>query len=154
MGKKMIDEAGGCIEQDPKRRDCSIGEILKERGVSRRDFLKFCSAMTAAMALPASFAPRVAQALDEVKRPTLVWLEMQSCTGDTEALLRSANPTVAEIILDILSVDYHETIMAAAGRVETKISVAALLSPGFRLAARLSNATTDPSAESAGSSDG
>ena len=95
--------------------DCSIGQILRERGVSRRDFLKFCSVMTAAMALPASFAPRVAQALDEVKRPTLVWLEMQSCTGDSEALLRSANPTVAEIILDILSVDYHETIMAAAG---------------------------------------
>ena len=95
--------------------DCSIGQILRERGVSRRDFLKFCSVMTAAMALPASFAPRGAQALDEVKRPTLVWLEMQSCTGDSEALLRSANPTVAEIILDILSVDYHETIMAAAG---------------------------------------
>lgn len=93
----------------------SIGQMLKERGVSRRDFLKFCSVMTAAMALPASFAPRVARALDEVKRPTLVWLEMQSCTGDTEALLRSANPTVAEIVLDILSVDYHETIMAAAG---------------------------------------
>ena len=103
------------VEQGLDRSDCSIGEILRQRGVSRRDFLKFCSAVTAAMALPASFAPRVAQALDEVKRPTLVWLEFQSCTGDSEALLRSANPTVAEIILDILSVDYHETIMAAAG---------------------------------------
>jgi hydrogenase small subunit len=93
----------------------SIVKILEERGVSRRDFLKFCSAMTAALALPSAFAPRIAQALDEVKRPTLVWLEYQSCTGDTEALLRAANPTVAEIILDILSVDYAETIMAAAG---------------------------------------
>ncbi len=93
----------------------SISQLLEERGVSRRDFLKFCSAMTAALALPATFAPRVARALDEVKRPTLVWLEYQSCTGDTEALLRTANPTVAEIVLDILSVDYAETIMAAAG---------------------------------------
>lgn len=115
MGKKSKTDEHSFVEQDLFRRDCSIGTILKERGVSRRDFLKFCSAMTAAMALPASFAPRVAQALDEVKRPTLVWLEMQSCTGDTEALLRSANPSVAEIVLDILSVDYHETIMAAAG---------------------------------------
>lgn len=115
MGKKTDIDDCGAVEQDLLKHDCSIGQILKERGVSRRDFLKFCSAMTAAMALPASFAPSVAQALDEVKRPTLVWLEMQSCTGDTEALLRSANPTVAEIILDILSVDYHETIMAAAG---------------------------------------
>ncbi|MBC7962231.1 MAG: hydrogenase small subunit [Steroidobacteraceae bacterium] len=115
MGKKPVSDEISGVEQDSLKHDCSIGTILKERGVSRRDFLKFCSAMTAAMALPASFAPRVAQALDEVKRPTLVWLEMQSCTGDTEALLRSANPTVAEIVLDILSVDYHETIMAAAG---------------------------------------
>jgi hydrogenase small subunit len=103
------------VQQGLGSGDCSIGEMLRRRGVSRRDFLKFCSTVTAAMALPASFAPRVAQALDEVKRPTLVWLEMQSCSGDTEALLRSANPTVAEIILEILSVDYHETIMAAAG---------------------------------------
>lgn len=115
MGKKTVAEGCKGLEQDLLKHDSSIGAILKERGVSRRDFLKFCSAMTAAMALPASFAPRVAQALDQVKRPTLVWLEMQSCTGDTEALLRSANPTVAEIVLDILSVDYHETIMAAAG---------------------------------------
>lgn len=92
-----------------------ISRLLEERGVSRRDFLKFCSAVTAALALPAAYAPRVAQALDSVKRPTLVWLEYQSCTGDTEALLRAANPTVAEIVLDILSVDYAETIMAAAG---------------------------------------
>ncbi|MDA8429229.1 MAG: hydrogenase small subunit [Geobacteraceae bacterium] len=115
MSRQKIEEESGLIEHGLETRDCSIGEILRQRGVSRRDFLKFCSAVTAAMALPASFAPQVAQALDEVKRPTLVWLEMQSCSGDTEALLRSANPTVAEIILDILSVDYHETIMAAAG---------------------------------------
>ena len=102
-------------EQGLGKMEYSVGEILKQRGVSRRDFLKFCTAMTAALSLPASFAPSVAQALDEVKRPTLVWLEFQDCAGDTEALLRAANPTVGEILLDILSVDYHETIMAAAG---------------------------------------
>lgn len=95
--------------------DVSLARALAERGVSRRDFMKFCTAMSAALALPATFAPRIAQALDEAKRPTLVWLEFQDCAADTEALLRAANPTVAEIVLDILSVDYHETIMAAAG---------------------------------------
>jgi hydrogenase small subunit len=88
---------------------------LAQRGVSRRDFMKFCSAVSAALALPATFAPKIAQALDKTTRPTLVWLEFQSCTGDTEALLRAASPTVADIVLDILSVDYAETIMAAAG---------------------------------------
>jgi hydrogenase small subunit len=110
MGKKTADEM---VVQAAGHLD--VPRMLAERGVSRRDFMKFCSAMSAALALPASFAPRIAQALDEVKRPTLVWLEYQSCTGDTEALLRASNPTVAEIVLDILSVDYAETIMAAAG---------------------------------------
>lgn len=93
----------------------SVSSLLEKRGVSRRDFMKFCSAMAGALALPPAFAPRIAQALDEVKRPTLVWLEFQSCTGDTEALLRAGSPTVAELVLDILSIDYAETIMAAAG---------------------------------------
>lgn len=89
--------------------------VWEERGISRRDFMKFCTAMSAALALPPAFAPKIAHALDQVKRPTLVWLEFQDCAGNTEALLRASHPTVAELVLDVLSVDYHETIMAAAG---------------------------------------
>ena len=110
MGKKNDTETVHLTGQE-----LNLPRMLEDRGVSRRDFMKFCTAMSAALALPGSFAPKIAQALDEVKRPTLVWLEFQSCTGDTEALLRASNPTVAEIVLDILSVDYAETIMAAAG---------------------------------------
>jgi hydrogenase small subunit len=90
--------------------------IWEQKGISRRDFLKFCTAMSAALALPAAFAPKIARALDNVKRPALVWLEFQDCAGDTEALLRASNPSVAEIVLDVLSLDYHETLMAASGR--------------------------------------
>jgi hydrogenase small subunit len=102
-------------KEDQQTGGFSVARMLEERGVSRRDFLKFCSTVTAAMALPATMAPKVVHALDKVQRPPLVWLEFQDCAGDTEALLRSANPTVGELVLDILSVDYHETIMAAAG---------------------------------------
>jgi len=93
-------------------------EILQKwetRGVSRRDFIKFCTGMTATLALPLSFVPRVAEALEDLRVP-VIWLEFQGCTGDTEALLRANQPTVAEILLDLLSVEYHETIMAAAGQ--------------------------------------
>jgi hydrogenase small subunit len=105
----------GTDEASLKEEYASLGEILEQKGISRRDFMKFCTAMSGVLALPATFAPRIAQALDEVKRPTLVWLEFQDCAGNTEALLRAANPTVAELVLDVLSIDYHETIMAAAG---------------------------------------
>lgn len=59
---------------------------------------------------------QIAEALEKKQKPYLVWLEYQDCAGDTEALLRANKPTIVEIVLDILSVDYHETIMAAAGK--------------------------------------
>ncbi len=96
--------------------DDSFLNNLSRRGVSRRDFMKFCTAMAATLALPSNFVSQIAEALEKKQKPYLVWLEYQDCAGDTEALLRANKPTVAEIVLDILSVDYHETIMAAAGK--------------------------------------
>ncbi len=91
-------------------------ERLQKRGVSRRDFMKFCTAMAAVLALPETFAGKIAEAIEKAKKPSLVWLEFQDCAGNTEALLRATKPTIGEIVLDILSVDYHETIMAPAGK--------------------------------------
>jgi len=92
-------------------------EILQKwesRGVSRRDFIKFCTATTAALALPMSFIPKVAEAL-EGQRPPVIWVEYQSCSGDSEAFLRANAPTAAEIILETISLEYSEVVMAAAG---------------------------------------
>ena len=88
---------------------------LKRRGVSRREFLSFCAVVTSALALPKAAGAQIAKALETQKKPILVWLEFQDCAGNTESFLRAGRPTVADIILDSISVDYHETIMAAAG---------------------------------------
>jgi hydrogenase small subunit len=88
---------------------------LQQRGVSRRQFMSFCGAMAAAFSMPRSVGARIAQAIEDNVKPTLVWLEFQDCAGNTESFLRAAHPSTSEIILDLLSVDYHETIMAAAG---------------------------------------
>jgi hydrogenase small subunit len=88
---------------------------MSRHGVSRRDFLKFCGTVAAALSLPRSAGAQIATAVEGASKPTLVWLEFQDCAGNSESLLRAARPTVAEIVLDVLSVDYHETIMAAAG---------------------------------------
>jgi len=88
---------------------------LERRGVSRREFLGFCGTMAAALSLPPVFGIRIAQAVESAPKPTLVWLEFQDCAGNTESFLRASRPTVADIILDTISIDYHETIMAAAG---------------------------------------
>ena len=90
-------------------------EELERRGVSRRDFLGFCGVMTSVLALPKSVGAQIAEAIETKEKPTLVWLEFQDCAGNSESFLRAGRPNVADIILDVLSVDYHETIMAAAG---------------------------------------
>ncbi len=97
-----------------KSSTCFVQQF-EQRGITRRDFMKFCSAMASALALPAAFGPRIAEALEKTKKPILVWLEFQDCAGNTESFLRASRPSAAEVVLDVLSVDYHETLMAAAG---------------------------------------
>jgi hydrogenase small subunit len=100
--------------------DGSLAEALARRGVSRRDFLKFCGITAGTLGLPASMIPRVAHALETAQRPPLIWLEYQDCAGCSESLLRANQPTVAELVLDVLSVNYHETIMAPSGKAAEK----------------------------------
>jgi hydrogenase small subunit len=94
----------------------SLPEALKARGVSRRQFIEFCSAMVATLALPPRYLGAVVKALERTDRPVLVWLEFQDCAGNTESMLRSSDPPVADVVLDLLSWEYHETIMAGAGK--------------------------------------
>ena len=95
--------------------DGYIRRELATRGVSRREFLRFCSGIAAVLSLPGSAGAQIAKAIEKKAKPILVWLEFQDCAGNTESFLRSSRPAVADIVLDLLSVDYHETIMAAAG---------------------------------------
>ncbi|MGP6156096.1 MAG: hydrogenase small subunit [Vulcanimicrobiaceae bacterium] len=97
------------------KRDGGLLTALRQRGVSRRSFVGFCSAMAATLALPESYAPAIASALGSVKRPSVVWLEFQGCTGCTESTLRAENPSFADMVLDLVSLDYHETLMAPSG---------------------------------------
>ena len=76
-------------------------EPLSQKGVSRRDFMKFCATMAAILALPASFIPKIAEAISG-KKPYLIWLEFQDCAGNTEAFLRATKPTPPKIVLYIL----------------------------------------------------
>ncbi len=90
-------------------------ERLERRGVTRRDFMKFCTAIAAAMGMGPAFAPTVAEALTSKKRPSVVYLHNAECTGCSEAVLRTTDPFIDELILDTISMDYHETLMAGAG---------------------------------------
>ena len=95
-----------------------FNEMLEARGVSRRTFLKFCGVIAASIGLSEAAAPRVAQALEDNAGGALlpvVWLEQGSCTGCTESLAQVTTPDVATIVLELISLNYSETLSAGAG---------------------------------------
>lgn len=98
----------------------TVEERLAKSGVSRRDFMKLCGTVAAVMGMGPAFAPKVAEALMSEKKPSVVWLHNAECTGCSESILRGVNPPFAELILNVISLDYHETVMAAAGEMAEK----------------------------------
>ncbi len=98
---------------DLDRDDFAVAE--KRLHMPRREFLQFCTTVAATLGLPAGAEAAVAKAVESAKRPPVIWLHFQECTGCSESLLRAEHPTLEKLILDVISLDYHETLMAAAG---------------------------------------
>lgn len=84
-------------------------------GIHRRDFLKFCGLVAGVLSLDATCIPKIAEALTSSNRPPVIWLHFSECTGCTEAILRTSTPWMDEFLFNTVSLDYHETLMAAAG---------------------------------------
>ena len=98
----------------------TIGKSLKNAGYSRRDFLSFCGVLMVTAPVGLSLtqkasATAIANAIGQAKKPSVIWLHFQDCTGCSETLLRTSRPDVASLILNVISLDYHETLMAASG---------------------------------------
>jgi hydrogenase small subunit len=96
--------------------DGALSQGLEARGISRRDFMKFCGAVAAMIGLDAAAAPRIAAAVESAaKLKPVIWLEGGSCSGCTESCAQSEFPDLATIVLNYISLNYQETIMAGAG---------------------------------------
>lgn len=93
-------------------------EKIWAKGVTRRDFIKLCSAAAAALGLSETMVPKFVSAAEKAaKKPPVIWLEGQDCAGCTESFASNLNPGTAEILLDTISLRYHETLMAGTGDV-------------------------------------
>ena len=106
--------------------DETLGRHLESRGVSRRNFLEFCGQMAVVLGIGSAAMSRVAHALETLKRPSVIWLQLQECTGCVESVLRTANPTIGDLVLDVVSLDYNHTLMAGAGAAVEKAKQAAM----------------------------
>ena len=93
----------------------SLIDTLARQGITRRTFLKYCATLASMMALPPSAGLAMAEAMAAARRPSVIWLPFQECTGCPESITRSHSPTIEGMIFDMISLDYQETLMAAAG---------------------------------------
>ena len=103
------------FETNCKTLEDAVEDVGQRLEMPRREFLQFCATLAVTMGLPAGAEAAVAEAIAAAKRPSVIWLHFQECTGCSESLLRAEHPTLDKLILDVISLDYHETLMAAAG---------------------------------------
>jgi len=90
-------------------------DALVRGRISRRRLLEFCAGVAATMGLSSAAGVRMAEAATGAERAPVIWLHGQECTGCTETLLRSYHPTLESLLLDVISLDYHETLCVGAG---------------------------------------
>ncbi|EEP9327047.1 hydrogenase small subunit [Salmonella enterica] len=93
----------------------TLYQAMRRKGVTRRSFLKFCSLAATSLGLGAGMTPKIAWALENKPRIPVVWIHGLECTCCTESFIRSSHPLAKDVILSLISLDYDDTLMAAAG---------------------------------------
>jgi hydrogenase small subunit len=86
--------------------------------ISRRDFLKYCTASAAALGLQQALGP-LGKALASTSGPPIIWLSAASCTGCTISLANristSAPVDLSDLLINTINLAYHPNLMGAAG---------------------------------------
>lgn len=103
------------MQGEPWRSEETLGQHLERHGVTRRQFLVYCGEVGAILGLGSMAGPKILEALVQQQRPSVIWLQLQECTGCVESVLRTESPTIGDLVLDTISLDYQHTLMAAAG---------------------------------------
>ncbi|WLR52942.1 hydrogenase small subunit [Bacillus tianshenii] len=93
----------------------TVYETALERGISRRSFLKMCTALAATMGLNYDDTNNVVKAMETKSRVPVIWLQFQDCTGCSESFIRSTHPKTESVLLEMISLEYSEALSAASG---------------------------------------
>lgn len=91
-------------------------EALRKKGMSRRNFLKMCSLLAGTLGLEASYSSTIARALETKRRLPVIYHDFQECTCCAESFIRTSHPLFSDLILNMISLDYMEPLMAASGQ--------------------------------------
>src|SRR5260370_16865286 len=101
---RLYRERTASMDQDHQEEVLTDGvwAALERRNISRRDFLRFCSVMTSALALPTRYTSQIVKALEQTKRPPLFWLKFQSSPPNSESALPPGHPPFPVILPTLL----------------------------------------------------
>ncbi|NQU62936.1 MAG: hydrogenase small subunit, partial [SAR324 cluster bacterium] len=91
-------------------------DMFIKKEVGRRDFLTLSTKIATVLGLSPVLIPKISKALQVREKPAVIWLHFQDCGGCTGSLLGSEAPDLASVMLDVISLEYHETFFAAAGQ--------------------------------------
>jgi hydrogenase small subunit len=118
--------------------DAATESRIAELGISRRGLLNSLAGMASLMALPQSIVPKMAMAATSPKKPSVVYMSFQECTGCLESMVNSfafrGGATIENVLLNVISLDYQETLMAAAGaQAESQLLSSTSIANGYVL---------------------
>lgn len=128
------------MKQDERNRECTaeihpelttwkpgetLGEHMERRGVTRREFNTWCLKLLGLMGVTAlcgseAEAQEAADKIAAMKRPVVMWLQLQECTGCLESTIRSYNEEIGNLVLSVVSMPYVELLMAPSGAAAEK----------------------------------
>ena len=88
----------------------------KATGVSRRTFLKTVTGTAAGIGISQMFNPALILALEKaLETHPVLWIQGQGCTGCSVSLLNSVDPSIADVLLKVISLQFMPTVMASEG---------------------------------------
>ena len=88
----------------------------KKSGVTRRSFLKTVTGTAAGIGIAQMVNPALIQALEKgLERHPVIWVQGQGCTGCSVSLLNSTSPPIADVLLKVISLQFHPTVGVSEG---------------------------------------
>jgi hydrogenase small subunit len=102
--------------------------------LTRRDFIKIAGGSLALLGISQTLKPKAVLAVEAAAvKPPVIWLSGQGCTGCTESFLNSLEPPATSILLNTISLRYHETAMAASGHLADEVLSKTIQEGGYLL---------------------
>ena len=93
----------------------NLDNALRSLDIAKHEVNSWISMVTANMRLHPNFEEVVGNGIKSLNKIPIIWLELADCSGNSEAFIKSANPSIEDLIFDYVSLDYHELLMSASG---------------------------------------